>query len=272
MNQDLITQEKLKQQVKDYWNEQPCGTQFSDSEKLSQEYFNDIEKHRYFVEPEIFSFAQFTRFHGQKLLEVGVGAGSDFTQWVRAGTKAHGIDATAEGVAHVKKRLELFDLYAEEIKVGDAENLPYLDNFFDIVYSWGVIHHSPDTPKCFREIVRVIKPGGKAKIMVYHRHSLLTYFFWIKYALLKGNPFKSLANVLWNNMESIGTKAYTKKEIAEILKDQPIKNLEIKTKITYYDKMTRFGGIQFLIGRVLAYILGGDKVGWFLTVEFEKNN
>lgn len=54
MNQDLITQEKLKQQVKDYWNEQPCGTQFSDSEKLSQRYFNDIEKHRYFVEPEIF--------------------------------------------------------------------------------------------------------------------------------------------------------------------------------------------------------------------------
>lgn len=117
MNQDLITQEKLKQQVKDYWNEQPCGTQFSDSEKLSQRYFNDIEKHRYFVEPEIFSFAQFTRFHGQKLLEVGVGAGSDFTQWVRAGTKAHGIDATAEGVAHVKKGWNYLTYMLKKLKL-----------------------------------------------------------------------------------------------------------------------------------------------------------
>lgn len=271
MSQNIQTQEEIKQQVQNYWNEQPCGTQFAESEKLTIEYFNDIESHRYSVEPEIFAFAQFTRYYGQKVLEVGVGAGTDFTQWVRSGAKAYGLDATPQGVEHVQRRLELYGLVAEEVRVGDAENLPYSDNNFDLVYSWGVIHHTPDTPKCFREIVRVTKPGGRCKIMIYHRNSLLTYFFWAKYALLKGKPWLSFDKVLWNHMESIGTKAYSQKEVEKILAGQPICNLKIKPVLTYYDKMTRFGGWQYLIGRIAAYLLGGDRVGWFLTIEFEKN-
>src|SRR6185295_7482859 len=102
--------EDLKQQVRDYWNSQPCGTQFTDSEKYTRAYFDEIEEHRYRTEPEIFAFAQFTRHHGQKMLEVGIGAGSDFTQWVRAGAEAHGIDATPEGVAHVQHRLSVYGL------------------------------------------------------------------------------------------------------------------------------------------------------------------
>ena len=77
--------EKLKAEVQTYWNSSPCGTEFSSAERYSKNYFDEIEQHRYLVEPEIFAFAQFTRFYGKKVLEVGIGAGTDFVQWVRSG-------------------------------------------------------------------------------------------------------------------------------------------------------------------------------------------
>ncbi|MCX6153911.1 MAG: class I SAM-dependent methyltransferase [Candidatus Kapabacteria bacterium] len=260
----------MKQQVQQFWNNQACGTQFTDKEKYSKEYFEDIEDLRYRQEPEIFSFAQFTRFRDKKLLEVGVGAGTDFLQWARAGAVVYGIDLTPEAVEHVHHRLSLYGLKAEEIKVADSENIPFPDNFFDIVYSWGVIHHTPDTPKAMREIIRVCKPGGTCKVMIYHRHSLLSYFFWIKYALLKGKPWMSLSKVLWNHMESIGTKAYTIKEVHQMLKMNTIENLKIQPVLTYYDKMTRFNKLFRLCAKLVANLFGYNKVGWFLTIEFNK--
>lgn len=103
----LAIAEQLKAQVQSYWNKQACGTGFTRRQKFTKAYFDEIERHRYAVEPEIFAFAQFTRHYGQKILEVGVGAGTDFLQWVRAGAHAYGIDLTTEGVAHVQHRLAM---------------------------------------------------------------------------------------------------------------------------------------------------------------------
>ncbi len=260
----------IKEQVRDYWNEQPCGTQFAESEKLTREYFDEIEEHRYRLVPQIFSFAQFTRFRGKKVLEIGTGAGTDFLQWVRAGAEAYGIDATREGVNHVKHRLGVYGLEAEEVRVADCEALPYPDDMFDLVYSYGVIHHTPDTPKALAEIVRVVKPGGSAKVMIYHRRSLLTYFFWVKWALLKGRPWKSPAWCLYYHMESIGTKAYTVREAHELLRGKPVENVNIRPELTCYDRLDRFGAIPRVMARVAAWLLGGDRVGWFLLLEFDK--
>lgn len=266
-----MEKELLKGQVKDYWNNQACGTQYTDKDKYTLEYFEEIENERYSKEPEIFSFAQFSRYHGKKILEVGLGAGTDFLQWVRSGADAFGIDLTPEAVEHVEKRLSLYNLSASEIKVADSEHLPYPDNTFDLVYSWGVIHHTPNTENAFSEIYRVCKPGGKCKVMIYHRHSLLTFFFWVKHALLKGKPFKSFASVLWDHMESIGTKAYTTNEVREILKDKQTDNLIIKPILSYYDLMKRFNPVFQGTAKFLAWILGRDRVGWFLTIEFDKS-
>ncbi|MCX7909146.1 MAG: class I SAM-dependent methyltransferase [Ignavibacteria bacterium] len=265
-----MEESNLKQEVKNFWNKNVCGTFLTNKEKNSFEYFEDIETKRYEIHPEVFSFAQFTRFHGKKVLEVGIGAGTDFIQWVRAGAKAYGIDFAPEAVELVKKRLEIYKLHAEEVKVGDAENLDYPDNFFDLVYSFGVIHHTPNTIKALEEIIRVLKPGGMAKIMIYHRHSLLAFFFWIKHALLKLRPWKSISWVLWNYMESKGTKAYTKKEIKKILSNYPINNLKINTIYTYYDRLQRFNWFFRKIANIFAALLGRDNVGWFLTIEFQK--
>ncbi len=261
---------ELKKSVADYWNEQPCGTQFSDKEKYSKEYFDEVERFKYSIESSIFAFAQFPRFHGKNVLEVGVGAGSDFIQWVRSGAHATGIDLTQEGIEHVRHRLDVYGLKAENLVVGDCENLPFADDTFDLVYSSGVIHHTPGTEKALCEIIRVCKPGGTCKVMIYHRHSLLAFFFWIRKALLAGKPWKSFAWCLYHFMESPGTKAYTKKEVHAMLRGQPVENVRVWSVLTYYDMLGRFNAVYRAAAAFLAWLLGGDRVGWFLNMEFEK--
>ncbi|WP_139094312.1 class I SAM-dependent methyltransferase, partial [Acinetobacter baumannii] len=70
-------------------------------------------------------------------------------------------------ISNVRERLAVYGLTAKELKVGNAESLPYPDGSFDLVYSWGVIHHSPDTEKCLSEISRVARKGAPVKVMVY---------------------------------------------------------------------------------------------------------
>ncbi len=262
--------QEIKTQIKDYWNKQACGTNVTEKQKYTKEYFEEIEAERYRREPEIREFAEFDKYPGKKLLEVGIGAGTDFLQWVRGGTEAYGIDITEEAVEHMERRLEIYGMSAKEIRVADCEDLPYDNNSFDVVYSWGVIHHTPDMPKALREIVRVAKPGGQCKIMVYHRYSLLVYFFWIKHALLKLKPWKSLSWILYNHMESTGTKAYTVNEIKELLNKEAIENAEIKPVLSYYDRLERFPGVFRIFAKIAAFLLGGDKAGWFLTFQFTK--
>jgi len=265
-----MEKEQLKEVVRDYWDNNTCGTFLTNEEKFSKEYFEDIEEKRFNIHPEVFSFAQFSRFYGKRVLEVGIGAGTDFLQWVRSGTEAYGIDLTPEAIEHVKKRLNLYGLKAKEIKVGDAENIEYPENYFDLVYSFGVIHHSPDTMKALNEIIRVLKPGGMAKIMVYHKNSLLAYFFWIKHALLKFRPWKSISWILWHHMESLGTKAYSIKEMEQILSNYPIKDIKIVPIFTYYDRLERFNWFMRKVASITGALLGRDRVGWFLTIQFIK--
>ena len=265
-----VVEEGLKGQVRDYWNRQACGTEFSRGEKYSRRYFDRIEQHRYAVVPEIFSFAQFTRAHDKKVLEVGVGAGTDFLQWVRAGARATGVDLTTEAIAHVERRLELYGLQAEEVRVADCEKLPFEDGRFDLVYSCGVIHHTPDTRRALDEIVRVCRPGGQVKVMVYHRHSMVSYVLWIKQALLKLRPWKSLSWCLYHHMESEGTKAYTAGEIAAWLEDHEVDDVKIYPYLTYYDLLGASRSFFRSAARVVSNLLGHHRVGWFLFVEFTK--
>lgn len=267
-----MDKKELKEEVKQFWDNNTCGTSLTDEERYTREYYEDIEEKRYQIHPEIFSFAQFPRYYGKKVLEVGIGAGTDFIQWIRSGADAYGIDITPEAIEHVRHRLNIYGLKANEIKVDDAENLSFHENTFDLVYSFGVIHHSPDTIKALEEIIRVLKPGGRAKIMVYHRNSLLAYFFWVKHALLKFRPWKSIDWVLWNYMESKGTKCYSVSEMENILKKYKINNIKVKPKFTYYDRLERFNWFMRKTASILAAILGHDRVGWSLTIEFNKNN
>src|SRR3990172_1171330 len=136
----------LKKSVKDYWEQEPCGSSAASSQKYTREYFDEIESYRYRVEPFIPEFAEFERFQGKKVLEIGVGAGTDHVRFARAGALLSGIDLTEEGVEMVKRRLAHEGLQSD-LRRADAESLPFDDNTFDLVYSWGALHHTPDTEK-----------------------------------------------------------------------------------------------------------------------------
>jgi len=265
-----MAESSLKSEVAKYWNKQACGTGVTSAQKFSREYFDDIEAHRYRVEPEIFSFAQFTRFRDKKVLEVGVGAGSDFLQWVRAGARAHGIDLTEEGVAHVKHRLEVYGLSADEVRVADAENLPFEDDTFDLVYSYGVIHHSPDTLRALEEIIRCTRVGGTIKFMVYNRHSCVAFYQYLRFGLLRGRPLMSFAEVLYNHQESLGTKAYTASEMRRILARYPVEVDAITTRATSYDLLWNSPSFRRRLAALLVRLWGPERCGWFLMVEMRK--
>jgi SAM-dependent methyltransferase len=137
---------------------------------------------------------------------------------VRNGAVATGVDLTERGVALTRERVAL-EGFTADVRQADAEHLPFESNTFDIVYSYGVLHHSPHTVRAISEVYRVLKPGGTALIMVYHLRSWTTLMLWGLHALGRGNPFKSPRRAVFENLESPGTKVYTVDEARTIFGD-----------------------------------------------------
>jgi SAM-dependent methyltransferase len=160
----------LKERVRAFWQAHPCGTKFSDAEMGSPEFFERVEAHRYTKEWHIPEAADFTGARGLRVLEIGCGMGTDGAQFAQAGAHYTGVDLTEAAIELARKRFELSGLEGE-FRVADAENLAFADNSFDRVYSHGVLHHTPDTARAVAEIQRVLKPGGRATVMLYHRGS-----------------------------------------------------------------------------------------------------
>ena len=257
---------QLKEEVRGYWNRQSCDTHAASSEKFTKDYFEEIESYRYKDQPFIHSFAQFPRYHGKRVLEVGFGAGTDFIQWLRAGAKVSGIDLTQEGLDNLTHRIAVYGLPApESIRVADAENLPFESGTFDLGYSFGVLHHSPDTPKAVAELVRVIRPGGELKIMLYNRYSICALNAWVRYALLRGQPWKSLRWALWNHVESIGTKAYTRAELRQMLAPLGLTDIHIHTDRTSADYLASSGFSPLNLLYKMCLWLAGDRPVWKLS-------
>jgi ubiquinone/menaquinone biosynthesis C-methylase UbiE len=121
-------------------------------------------------------------------LEIGCGAGAIAAQLAVNGVVVTGIDLTSHAIDLARRRFELFGL-SGDIRQMDAERLEFPDETFDFIWSWGVIHHSANTEAIIREIHRVLKPHGEARVMVYHRNSIN---LWIGMILLRGLLFGGL--------------------------------------------------------------------------------
>lgn len=162
--------QNLKERVRAFWQRNPCGTKFADAETGTREFFERVEEHRYRTEWHIPEAAGFERARGLRVLEVGCGLGTDGARFARAGAVYTGVDLTDAAVSLARRRFELEGLPGE-FRVSDAERLDFPDESFDVVYSHGVLHHTPDTAGAVREVRRVLKKGGRAVVMLYHRDS-----------------------------------------------------------------------------------------------------
>lgn len=226
-----MSQLESKQQVHDFWNEASCGEELylSGHDAAS---FNAHLKQRYALEPFILDFAKFSDAKGLSVLEIGVGLGADHQMFAQAGARLQGIDLTGRAVEHTRQRLACFKLESS-LAVGDAENLSFAKNTFDVVYSWGVLHHSPNTSRAFEEVCRVLKPGGVARIMIYHTYSMVGLMLWLRFGLLRLRPFISMKEIYSNYLESPGTKAYSIAQAKELC--HGFRQIDIQTVLTHAD-------------------------------------
>ncbi|HYE64982.1 MAG TPA: class I SAM-dependent methyltransferase [Pyrinomonadaceae bacterium] len=162
--------DNLKERVRAFWQANPCGTKFTDAEPGTRLFYERVEEHRYRKEWHIPAAADFQGARGLRVLEIGCGLGTDGAQFVRAGADYTGVDLTDAAVDLARLRFRLFDLPGT-FQTADAENLDFADESFDLVYSHGVLHHTPDAERAVREIHRVLRPCGRAVVMLYHRDS-----------------------------------------------------------------------------------------------------
>ena len=173
-----------KQRAREQWSQDPCGAVYDREHPLgTREFFDTIEHHRYSeYAPWMPATMGFDRFGGAHLLEIGCGMGSDLVQFARGGAICTGIDITPRSLEITRHRFALYGLNGTFL-LSDGERLPFSSETFDVVYSNGVLHHTPDTAGAINEIHRVLRPGGTAKVMLYHRNSLN---YWVEIVLRRG--------------------------------------------------------------------------------------
>jgi SAM-dependent methyltransferase len=197
--------------VREFWQAAACGEVYAQGESL-RERFSTQAHDRFALEPYLRPFARFEDGRSRDVLEIGVGMGADHLEWARCRPRSlTGVDLTSRAIELTRARLRLEGL-CSRLLVADAERLPFPDASFDLVYSWGVIQHSPDTKAAVSEIRRVLRPDGRVRVMIYQRRSLVGAMLWLRYALAVGRPWLTLTELYARYLESPGTKAYTLEE------------------------------------------------------------
>jgi SAM-dependent methyltransferase len=223
------TNQNLKERVRAFWQANPCGVKFADAEPGTRRFYELVEAHRYATEWHIPSAADFAGTRGLKVLEIGCGLGTDGAQFAKAGADYTGVDLTGAAVELSRKHFELFNLPGN-FQTADAEKLDFADDSFDLVYSHGVLHHTPDTAKAIREIHRVLRPGGRAIVMLYHRNS---YNYRVNISLLRRAGAQLLR---WDKGVSLVHK----------LTGEPLDKLQEHARLLRTQKQSYLGDEEFL--------------------------
>ena len=206
--------------VRDYWNSRPCNIRHSQKEIGSKEYFDDVEARKYLVEPHIPGFAEFNKWNGKKVLEIGCGIGTDTINFARAGADVTAIDYSEKSIKIAKQRAEVFNLPIKFYHA-DAETLSKTVpvETYDLIYSFGVIHHTPHPENAITEVKKYMDTKSVFKMMVYNRNSYKTWWIILKYGM--GQFWKKDKYIAKYSAAQTGspvTYSYTKNTVHDFLK------------------------------------------------------
>lgn len=200
------------ERVIEYWNKQPCNIRHSDKELGTLEYFEEVSKRKYFVESHIPKFANFESYKDKRVLEIGCGIGTAAISFLQAGCIYKGIDISDRSIEIAKQRLMLYGYDPKIVSVANIEE--YKDNEqYDLVYSFGVLHHTLNIDKAISNVKNLLKPGGTFKLMLYAKNS------WKYFKILDSlDQYEAQSGVPIAGV-------YTNDEVRQLLKD--FQNIEI---------------------------------------------
>jgi len=200
--------QSIEDRIRRYWNNQPCNIRHSANPIGSEQFFRDVSARRYRVEPHIHEFAGFHLWAGKRVLEVGCGIGSDAEEFAKHGADYTGIDISDQSLTLCQNRFELLGLEGQfrHVDISDPDAIANLGHF-DLVYSYGVIHHFPGIEQIISNVRSLIHPGGEFRYMVYAKNS------W-KYAMIqKGlDQFEAQAGCPY-------AQAFSKDDIYRLMSD-----------------------------------------------------
>jgi SAM-dependent methyltransferase len=158
--------------VRDFWDARPCNVRHSPSPLATRAYFDEVDRRRYFVEPHIRSFAEFPKWKGKKVLEIGCGIGTDAVQFALAGAAYAGVELSAKSLELARRRFDVYGLKGRFF-LGNAEELPAIvpPAKFDLVYSFGVIHHTPHPERIIQAVKQFMGSASEFRLMMYAKNS-----------------------------------------------------------------------------------------------------
>jgi len=267
--------------VKAYWEKEPCDLRHGKGQE-SFSFFDSVARKRYELEPFIPDLANFSQGKGTRVLEIGIGLGVDFCEWIKNEGRAVGIDLTAKAVKLTQKHLDIRGISRRTygLSQADAETLPFKDHSFDLVYSWGVLHHTPEIKSAFQEAFRVLAPGGTLKIMMYHVPSWTGWLIWVRYGLLARKPFSRVKDLIYQHLESPGTRAFTCREANDLLSKMGFAQISSEVTLGPSDLLSmrlsdKYTSVIYRIAQKLyprwLVKISGNRFGLFLFLQAMKS-
>jgi len=258
--------------VKDFWNNRPCNIRHSDKEVGTLEYFEEVDKRRFFVESHILKFAEFEKYYNRKVLEIGCGIGTDTVRFAKNDAYITATDISVKSLEIAEKRFEVYGLKGN-FYLGNAEELSsFLPiKSYDLIYSFGVIHHTPNPEKVIEEIKKYCRRGTEVKVMLYAKYSFKAIWASIKYGKCK---FWKMSETIQKYSEAqVGspvTYRYSKREIKNLFKDFDL--LKIQKRFIFPYRIEEYKKLEYkkvwyfrFMPKVLFDILQ-RLLGWNLLI------
>lgn len=261
-------------EVRNFWDRRPCNVRHSKKTIGTKEYFDEVEQRKYFVEPHIPAFAEFEKWQGKRVLEIGCGIGTEAINFARHGAILTVIELSQESLELTKKRFAIYGLNAQFI-LGNAENIDSLlakDEHFDLIWSFGVIHHSPHPEQILAKCKELLKDDGEIRIMVYSKISYKLFYLMKETGVW---DFSALDDLISSYSEAQTgcpiTYSYTIESVKKLFSDFTILDItkthifpwNIEKYINYqYEKEACFQNISNDLFRELE-----SELGWHLLIK-----
>ena len=245
------------------WGNDPAGSVAAGPEPLGTERsFARVEDYRYHEQPWMHETFQYESYSGARVLEIGVGLGTDHLQFARAGAHMTGVDLTPRCVDLTRRRFEQ-EGQTSDLRVMDAESLEFEDSSFDAVYSFGVLHHVPSSERAFKEVRRVLRPGGQFVGALYSRRSYYYARIRVERMLWRQYRWESLedrlARIEYSTSDSRPlVRLFTKAELRSALQEAGFQEVLIRRRHVGFGRLTRY--VPAPVERAL-----GRLAGWYLV-------